>query len=224
MFREDFVMRHIRLFVQVLAQLLGLIEAGDLLTSLELIETAFRDYLGLEIDNVLTIPEDRLIDYFSFGEQGDNKIDRCLFAVTLLLNTAQVYRLNGRPERALPYHKKSLALMLETLLTQRTQVEWPSFAPTLDDILDGLEFESLPLDSQAGLVIFSEQQGDFRRGADLLVRLINHRPDEPDVTELARSFYEMLMAESDENLIAGNLERPRLVKNYALLIRTNQDG
>jgi hypothetical protein len=192
MFREDFILRHIRLFVQLLAQLLGLIEAGDLTTSRELIQTAFRDYLGIDMEALFTVPEDKMIDYLTFGEQGENALDRCLFAVTLLFHLGEIEEGSGQPESAARNRNMAVSLMLETLLTLQSGYALPSFSPQLGEVLSRVTFAELSMNAQVALVVYYEQEGRLNDAAERLKELESLHPADDDIAALAASFHAMV--------------------------------
>ena len=210
MFRDDYVLRHIRLFVQFLARIFGLIESDDLDLALELLRQAFRDYLGVDMESLLTIPEERLLDFLTFGERGGLGLSKCSFAITLLKQTGEVLRAKGRPDQAQTYLEKSLSLLLETRLAAEEDLDFPDFTPTVDDLLARAGERKLSIDTRATLVFYLEREGQYARAAEILEGMRADQPDNQDVLDLGASFFEYLLDESDAALEKGGLTRAEL--------------
>ncbi len=217
MFREDFVLRHIRLFVQVIARILGLIEAGDSQAALELVETSFRDYLGMEMDAILPVPDNQLVDFMTFGEMGANALDKCGFAIALLYRAAQLHRAAGRPDQGVLYAKKAFSLFLEVMLAQERSPEMPSYSPALADLLGEVPMESLHEDTLGALMFFYERNGNYDLAEEVLLAMIARDPANGEIRDLGISFYRYLLEESPQALAAGNFSLEQAATGLHLL-------
>ena len=87
--------------------------------------------------------------------------------------------------------------------------EVPEFAPKVGELLDRLRGAELPARTEATLILYHEQRGEFDLAENALFRLleVTEAADRAGVIELGVSFYRRLSFLSDEALAAGNLSR-----------------
>ncbi|HUF38617.1 MAG TPA: hypothetical protein VMN57_08845, partial [Anaerolineales bacterium] len=143
MFRDDFILRHIRLFVQAIAKALGLIKEGDLGFALETVRVSFSDLLGMSLDDFLAYPDDRVKDFLYFGELGPMGLNRTAFAAGMLAIAGRIHAAQDRPELSHACFEKALRVLLETVLGDEEEIELPEFAPPIDEILEAVPVQSL---------------------------------------------------------------------------------
>ena len=207
MFKDDYVLRHVRLFVQAIARLIGLIKEGDLGFALETIRVSFSDYLGMGLDDFLDYPDERLKDFLYFGELGAMGLNRAAFASALLLQAGRIFDMKGNRDRALLCFEKTLRLLVDVLLAEEEAQEMPPFSPAVEDVLAEVELAELKDATLLPLVFYLERQADLERAHAAVQRLLSRNPGDPDTADMARSFYEYLLDESDEKLAEGRLPR-----------------
>lgn len=218
MFKDDYVLRHIRLFVQTIARILGLIKDGDLNLAQETIELAFADSLGLSLNDFLSYPDERVREFLYFGENEVMGLNRTALASALLLQAGRIFAVQGRREKALACFEKSIRLLLETHLADETDPDMPEFAATIEELLGELALEDLHDETLAPLSFYFDRFGEPWRAHACLQILLARRPADPDLRDMATSFYEYLLDDEthskDEPLCAaaraalGNLEDP----------------
>jgi hypothetical protein len=210
MYQEDYILRHIRLFVQMIARIFGLIKDGDISFALEVVEGAFRDYLGLSMDDFLAYPQDRLLDFLVFGELGTLGVNKAGFAANLLLQAGIAHRMQNHMERSAPCLEKGLGLVLELELSKQGPFEMPEFAPTVEDFLKESSLASFSPDVLGALAFYFEKSGEYARAESVVRVMLEMDPADPEMRAFARSFYEYLLAETDDTLAKGGARRQQL--------------
>ncbi len=213
-------MRHIRLFVQAIAKVVGLIKAGDPDFALETIRTTFHDLLGTSLDDFLAFPDDRILDFLTFGEVGQLGMSKAGLAANLLMQAGAAWRLKDQPQEAAACFDKSIRLLLEVHLAEGEGQPplLPEFAPPLEDILAEVAPAGLSADTLGALVFYFEKQAAYGRADGFLHAMLAKAPTDADTLAFGRSFYEYLLEESDENLETGGLPRPQILAALARLL------
>jgi hypothetical protein len=193
MYRDDFILRHIRLFVQAIARVLGLIEDGDPAFALETVRVSFTDLLGMGMDDFLAYPNDRVKEFLYFGELGPMGLNRTAFAASMLALAARIYEEMEKPDMSLACREKALRVLLETVLGDEEVVEFPDFAPSVEEILDAAPIRSYSDEVVAMLAFYFDRSGDLKRADEAIRLMLDRRPLDPDTRDMARSFYEYLL-------------------------------
>ncbi|GAB4581855.1 MAG: hypothetical protein Fur0022_46070 [Anaerolineales bacterium] len=207
MFREDYISRQIQLIVQILARILGLSKGREFIDARALLEMTFKEQLGTDLETFLTVPDDRVLDYLSFGKTETVAMMHNSMAVALLNAMATLYHEWGKEAQSLPYFQKAVNVLLEVELSGDEPPVLPEFVPTVDEMLEGKDWRQLSLESRGTLVFYFEREGEYVMAEKVLNSMLADRPDDMEVRQLAVSFYEYLMEESDEKLAEGGLPR-----------------
>ncbi len=217
MYRDDFVLRHIRLFIQAIAKVLGLIKDGDLGFALETIRVTFMDYLGMSIDDFLGYPDERMKELLYFGELTVMGLNKAALASNMLVNAGHVYRAKGEDKKAVACFEKSIRLLLEIMLSEEEDPEMPDFTPTIDDILNHVTFDELESETLAPLTFYFDRNQAYGKAHLALQVLLNRAPEDPDTRDLAKSFYVYLLEETDGKLSEGGLSRTEIASALSRL-------
>jgi hypothetical protein len=204
MYRDDFILRHIRLFVLAIAKALKLIQDGDPGFALETVRVSFNDLLGMSMDDFLAYPDDRVKEFLYFGELGPMGLNRMAFAASMLVLAGRIHAGMKQPERSRVHFEKALRVLLETALGEEEAVEFPEFTPSIDEILTEVQIGDLGDDLLAMLAFYFDRIGDVDRAHTSVQALLTRHPNDPDTREMARSFYEYLL-EDDTRLQAHRL-------------------
>ncbi len=212
MYQQDYILRHIRLFVQMIARVLGLIKDGDPQFALEVIEGAFRDSLGLSLDDFLAYPQDRLLDFLVFGEMDTLGISKAGYASNLLLQAGIAHRMQNRTDRSNACFEKGLGLILELELSEQGPFELPDFAPGVHDFLKESALKDYSSDVQGALAFYFEKTTEYAQAERVVQAMLEAHPTDPEILDFVRSFYEYLLDETDESLLKGGVRRENLVK------------
>jgi hypothetical protein len=207
MFRDDFISRQIQMIVQILARLLGLSKGREFMDAMALLQMTFKDQLGTDLDTFLTVPDDRMVDFLTFGQVEGVALMHSSIAVALLKATADLYAAQDRKDLGLPYFQKALNLLLEVELGGEEPPMLPEFVPTVEEMIEEVDLHTLTLDSRGTLVFYFEREGRYATAERVLNTMVADQPDDPEIRQLAVSFYEYLLEETDEHLAEGGLPR-----------------
>lgn len=207
MFRDDYISRQIQIIVQILARLLGLSKGREFVDAMALLQMTFKDQLGTDLDTFITVPDDRMVDFLTFGQTEAVALMHSSIAIALLKATSDLYETQSRVDLGQPYFQKALNLLLEVELGGEEPPVLPEFVPTVDEMLEGCDLHALTLESRGTLVYYFEREGLYTMAEQVLNTMLADRPDDPEIRQLASSFYEYLLEESDEKLAEGGLPR-----------------
>jgi hypothetical protein len=95
--------------------------------------------------------------------------------------------------------------------------ELPEYVPRLEQLVEALRRESLPLEIQAALMQHYERVGEFAKAEDALFAMIETEPSHDGLGEFGLQFYERLLRQPDATLEAGNLPRDEVQASMAEL-------
>jgi hypothetical protein len=224
MFRDDYISRQIQIFVQILARILGLTKGREFMDALALLQMTFREQLGTDLNTFLTVPDDRMVDFLTFGQTEVVALTRSGLAVALLQAAAHLYQAQSKEDQGLPYLQKALNLLLEIELAGEEPLELPEFVPTVDDLIEDVDLHRLTLDSRGTLVFYFEREGEYATAEKVLNMMLADRPDDQEIHDLAVSFYEYLLDESDEQLAEGGLPREQVITALEQLRTSRTDS
>src|SRR5208282_6806370 len=141
---------------------------------------------------------------------------KAFMLVTLLKTNGDLIAGEGRLEESRQYYLKGLHLLLDTF--GRNEItERPDFVPTVEAFLTGLRDAPLPLPTGAMLMHHYERTGEFAKAEDALFAMADVAPDNAELLEFGRQFYQRLLRKSDDSLAAGNLPRAEVQAGLAEL-------
>jgi hypothetical protein len=212
MYKDDFILRHIRLFVQAIAKVLGLIKEGDLGLALETVQVTFRDFLGMAMDDFVSYPDDRMKEFLYFGELTVMGLNKAGLASSMLIHAGLIYRAKGDEEKAVAFIGKAIRLLLEIILSEEENPQMPDFAPTIEDALKEVSLDQLDSDTLIPLSFYFDRQKAFGNAHDAMQIMLARDVRNPDTRDLAKSFYVYLKDESDDVLSAGGINREAIDK------------
>ena len=119
MIREDYILRMIRQFAQVLARILDLTKAQEYPAALEAIDQVSEQLLlGLDFDAVGRFSPGELMSVLLIGQDLNAGRDKCAFLVALLQQTGIVHAAQNRPDES---HAAYLKALTELLTHQRSR-------------------------------------------------------------------------------------------------------
>ena len=211
MYQDDYVLRHIRIFVKMIARVLGLIEEGDTGLALEMIDTAWHDYLGMSVNDFLGFPPDKLRDFLTLGEQGIVADHKLAFAASLLLHGGLALKKVGQLEPARVRFARGLDLLLALELDEDRKEALPEPSPSIDEFLEAAAGLDIGSEVLSQLVLYFEKNGRYAIATRILQQLIDADHGDPDTVDFARSFYDFVLDESDQKLHDGGVTRGRLI-------------
>lgn len=213
MLREDYLIGWIKRYLRWLAEIAGLAQAADYAAAAQRADFALRELLGLGADSVLTLTDGELLARLAVDAPPPVVRDKCLVLAALLERLGQVATARQDPGPAREYWLKALQVVLGASLQGGGAL--PEYAPSVTALLDQLGNAPLPPRTQAALVLYHEQRGEYARAEDALFRLLDLTDDASAVRAIGRGFYGRIEVLGDDLLAAGGLPRVELAGGLA---------
>ena len=201
MFEKDYLMRMIRQFAKLLAEVLLKIKSGNVEEAQSEIQAASQKYLGLRFDFLLGASNQQLVDIFSIGGRLD--AEKCYITAQLFFHEAKA-RETVNPQNSYGCYIRALDLLL-ICMEQLDEAAGNEAIPVINEILQICREEDFPLDVYKRLLFFHEYRKEYAKAEDCLFKLAEEGAD--DSLKTGVSFYERLMDKTDQELESGNLPR-----------------
>jgi hypothetical protein len=215
MFRDDYIIRMIRQFGQIIAYIAGLRTQQRYPLALIAIDDAYRNRLGLGSDAVAGLSERELLALIRFGENDDTWRDEGTYIAALLYAEAAIYQAQAELDRMAPRAILALQLVIECSLNSNAAL--PEFLPDPDDLRGMLLDVAVPVTTWIGLIRLYEQEQAFDRAEDLLFYLLDGDPHCQPLIDAGLAFGTRLQALDDHVLAAGGLPRAEVAELLAQL-------
>jgi hypothetical protein len=201
MLSEDYLMRYIRIATAALARLIGLKAAGLDQDALFLLDRTLEQILGLRIDLIRSLDTRNLFKLLADQE----RLDPAYLAILgdLFAGEADVLGRLDRPIDSQSAALNSLALFLEAELSGPPAEG--SLADKIEALLTWVKPDDIPDETWFALFSYGEKTGDFCTANDALDHLIARTGLQPDLVDLAREFYEGLLARPSADLDAAGI-------------------
>jgi tetratricopeptide (TPR) repeat protein len=213
---QDYFMRQVAQFVQVLLHVLGLSKKKRYQAALEAIHEAFQEVLGLSYDSASAMSEEVLVEFLTLGEMATLGREKCVMAATLFKEAGVIYAAQRDLDESYECYLKALRLLLAVLL-DGDGVGLPDYAPGVGELTAALREYILPVETKAMLFRYYEQTGAYAKAEDTLFEMIEMKTNNADMVEIGVAFYERLRQQEDEILTAGNLPRDEVEAGLAEL-------
>jgi hypothetical protein len=218
MLRRDYILRMIQEAAELLSRIQSLkkekrwAEAGvDLNAPLETL-------VGADAPTVVTLSETELLARVIRGESTLAVKEKTAFVSALLKEAGDIATAQNREDEARSYYLKGLGLLLDVLRESDTY-EFPEFMPHVEVFVSALADVALPLPAQAALMQHYERTGQFGKAEDSLFSMLEAQPGNPELLDFGVAFLKRLEAQSDANLVTGNLPREEVQSSLAELER-----
>ncbi len=206
MIRQDYLVRMIQRFLQLLTQVRQDVHSEDFATASEHLEAALKDLTGLNVASACTISTAELLARIVQGEPTEAVRTKCLVLTSLLNEAAEIQATQGNLEASQSCLVQAANLLLNVLLQEEDAI-LPDFVPKLAEILGRIEPGKLPPATMAAVMHYYERTGQFARAEDVLYELLDLNPQAAATLQWGISFYERLLGQSDSALRNGNLPR-----------------
>ena len=214
MIRRDYIFRQIEQFVAMLAKIAGLAKNEQWQEASAVTTGEFQRLTGADAVEVLQMSETELLARLIQGEPTQIVETKPFMLATLLKTNGDLIAGQGRLEESRQYYLKGLHLLLDTF--GRSQItERPDFVPTVEAFLTGLRDAPLPVKTNAMLMRHYERTGEFAKAEDSLFGMADAGPDQAELLDFGRLFYQRLLGLGDDVLTAGNLPRAEVKAGLA---------
>jgi hypothetical protein len=225
MYRDDYILRMIRRFGQVIAYIAGLQRQGQYPLALMACDEAMRNVLGIGSDDVAGRSEREILALIRFADRDGSWREMAAYVAAILHSEATIYEAQGDqqlvPARAL----LALQLLIEAelgagaaapaesgtlspLLIETSTGPLPDYAPPLGHLVELLHGYTIPPRTRAALFALYERDGAYAEAENTLFDLLGDSPDDARLRAAGVAFYERILAHSDDQLAAGGLPRP----------------
>ena len=194
MYRDDYIMRMVRHFGQIVLYIAGLRRQGHYPLALIATDEAMRNALGIGSGQAAGRSERELLALIRFADRDDSWRELAAYVAAILHAEAAIYEAQGDHELVAPRALLALQLLSEA---QIAGDELPAYAPPRDHLLELLSAYRLPARTRAALLQLYEREGAYARAEDTL--------------------FERLLARPDAELAAGGLSRAEVHRALAEL-------
>lgn len=205
MYRDDYIMRMIRQFGQVITYVLGLRRRRDFALALISTDEALRDRLGIGSEALAERSEREILALIRFRDREGLWREEAAYIAALLYAEAAIYAEREDAPRSAARALRALQLLAEAALDAADPL--PDYAPPRAELLALLRDYAIPARTRAALLQLCEQQGDFAGAEDQLFHLLDEHPGDAELRGVGLAFYERLLARDDAALAAGGLPR-----------------
>jgi hypothetical protein len=218
MIRQDYILRMIEQFMQVLSRIRSL-KRGQLWREADdLVDAEFKRLLDAGAEAAVRMSETELLARLIKGEPTQVVHHKTLLLTTLLREAGDLALAQKREAQSRAYYLTGVNLLLETLARGEGS-EFPDFVPKVEAFVQALQDAPLPLNTQARLMQHYERLGEFGKAEDALFAMLEAEPGEPRLLDFGIGFYQRLSNQNNAALSAGNLPRDELQTGLAELER-----
>ena len=217
MMQRDYILRLIEQLGQVWAILYTLVTKGQFAEALLVIDQALQRLVGFSLAEAEALSADDLIALLRLGSsrlEGSIIADQLTVLASLLREAADVYAVQGDPDRADNQRLKALHIFLAAL-TGKGSPSSPQVAEAVEPLLEQLSEYELPARVKDLLWQHFERVGQFAKAEDWLFELLEDDQAEPDTILRGIAFFERLLERSDAELLQGDLPREEVLAGLA---------
>lgn len=214
MIRQDYILRLVRQFGDVIARIAGLRQAGRHDEARSLLGNELQRLVGLSPTLARSLPASELMSLLSVGGRPD--LDRCLVVAHFLKEEAEIDEALGRVGESYRGYVKALDLFLEVFV-YHDDTYLRERLPAIEGIVKRLEPYDLPAPTLLRLVHLYENVGRYGHAEDVLFELLETGGGDERLAAEGRAFYERLLARDDAELEGGNLPREEVREGLARL-------
>lgn len=209
MYRDDYIIRMIRRFGQVITYLLGLQRQGQYPLALMAADDAMRNTLGVGSDAVAERSDREILALIRFADRDDSWRELAAYVAAILHAEAAIYAAQGDDQLVPPRALLALQLLLEAQLAEDPDapVGELTYAPPREHLLELLRGYTLPAHTRVALFQLQEREGAYAQAEDTLFELLADAPTGTPLLPAGIAFYERILALSDAALLAGGLPR-----------------
>jgi hypothetical protein len=209
MIRRDYILRMIEEFIRALAKINGLKQQQRWREADTSLEEQATSLTGTDLATICTLTDTELLARLLQTGEFQAQSEKSFMLARVVIEAAEVADAENRNLQSQALRLKALHLLLHTSLRGEVY-EWPEFVPAIDLVLQRLDRAQLPIHTQALLMQYFERTGQFAKAEDALHAMLEVAAPNPQLRELAVSFYHRLLVQSDTALEDGNLPRSEI--------------
>ena len=219
MFRQDYIMRTIRVFIDALILLIRARRDQDYHRARSIIAQTWEDIFGLSTASVMALSERTLLSMLM--KRSGGAMDTALMAARLFKEDGTLALADGQDEDGRSLYLKALNCYLEIAVEPSIGAEdfrWISEDlnatglvtdphDAIGELLGLLGNVDLPVSTSMLLFRYFERYGKYDRAEDILFHAMDENPSESEFARLGLAFYERLESTGDDCLERGGLPR-----------------
>lgn len=234
MYRDDYILRMIRRFGQVITYIMGLHRQGQYPMALLASDEAMRNALGIGSDDVSARSEREILALIRFADRDGSWRELAAYVAAILHAEACIYEAQGDEQLVPPRALLALQILVEAelgagaaaaeesptqspLLVEPSGGPLPDYAPPREHLLELLHGYTLPARTRAALFTLYEREGAYGRAEDTLFDLLADAPADAALRGSGVAFYERILAQPDTTLESGGLPRSEAEASLAEL-------
>lgn len=221
MYRDDYIMRLIQRFGQVILYLSGLQRSGQYGLALTATDEALRNALGIGSENIAGRSEREILALIRFADRDGAWRELTAYIAAILHAEAAIYEARDQHDLAIPRALLALQLLSEASLAGD---ELPTYAPPRAHLLELLQGYTLPSRTRAALFMLYEREGAYSQAEDTLFELLADSPTSPELIASGIAFYERLLNCDTVALDAGGLPHTEVLTGLAELRKRAQSS
>ncbi len=206
MIRRDYILRMVEEFVRAVARIQELKKKQSWGEARSEIEKELKQLFGGSIKEIEKLSETEILGKLIASDSAFIVKEKATILATLLKESGDVAIGNGDVEKGRALHLKGFNLLLG-LLNRGDIYDVPEYSPSVETFLQALGDDPLPLDTLAKLMQYFERTGNFARAEDVLFEIAEAGDFQAELRRFGVSFYERLLARTDEQLQSGGLPR-----------------
>ena len=211
MLTKDYIMRMIDMLIKVLERLLLMKESKNYNEALDEIEKVTKELFGLNRKFINSLSDSQLIKMIAISET--LFAPNCYLLGVLFKEEAEIFKLQGEPEKSTEMYERSLIFFVEGLKNSNAAIE-PDHLTKINQVIETLGDEAISVSAERNLVFYFELIGKFDKAEDLLYDLIDF--DSKYIND-GIQFCERLLKKEDNVLIHGNLPREEITDSLSFL-------
>jgi len=223
MFRRDYIMSQIEFMVEALQQVSGLAWEKRYQAAMSLVDESLDKLFGLNGTAITNLFGQEPLSQLTFGEETDLSQAKLIAAAALLKEAGIIQAEQGAENESFQSLVSALELLLTALLNHNNS-PLPEYAPDVEEMTDALADWHLPTHLNRLLLRYYHKLGQLDKAENLLFEMIEQEPEDKETLELDITFYQLILAESDSYLEAGNLPREEAEAGLAELLARQKEN
>jgi hypothetical protein len=212
MLTDDYLIRQINIYLAALANIVGLKTAYMYVEAQLAVDQALEEIFGLPANLLRQMDDDAILEAATHLDVLN--LDKLQAAADVFREEGELLEMRGSPEQAVQSYTRALNFYLDAVLNGGA---WNLPDPTdkIEWLIDKLAATPLDPDTQYGLYLYAEKQGQWHRAEWLLDRLAQYPDLKDEAVRLRTEFYAKLARLDEAALVAGNLTRTHVLAQAA---------
>ncbi len=209
-------MRQVEFMVEVIQQISGLAAEKRYDAALTVIDESLESLFGLNGLLITRLFGREPLTQIAFGEAADMRQAKLIAAAALLQEAGEIQAEQGAESESFQSLASALELLLAALL-DHDGTPLPEYAPEVEALVAVLAPYHLPIHLNQLLLRYYHKQGQLDKAENVLFEMVEQTPEDGHILEQGITFYQIILAENDAFLLAGNLPREEAEASLAEL-------